>query len=123
MLSWKIDPFPFCEREWAWYPLIVKDGQTELDREKVEALLRHVWHSVMPFFLDDLEEELTPDGPHEQEIAEKVDARAGQVNNGGPPWKDSDYVDLCTSLSFDPSESESEYLELRLAWHREPGPR
>ena len=117
LLSWQIDPFPFCEREWAWYPLIIKDGQTEIDRETADAVLRHVWHSVMPFFDDELQEQIKPQDSHEDEIAKRVDDMARAVGDG--KWESTAFDDLISSLTFEPSESETDYLELRLHWRQE----
>ena len=55
LLSCKLPPFPFGGREHAWYPLLLKNGQETVDREEVEAILRHLWHSELDFFPDDEE--------------------------------------------------------------------
>jgi len=119
MLGWKIDPFPFCERQYAWYPLIVKEGQIDIDRDTADAVLRHVWHSILPFFDDELEDELKPTTPHEQEIADKVEAKARAVRDDGAKWGDAPFEDMRASMTFDLSDSECDYLELRIHWRQE----
>jgi hypothetical protein len=41
--------FPHGERP-AWYPIVLRKGQHEVDRREVEALLRHFWHFELEFF-------------------------------------------------------------------------
>jgi hypothetical protein len=53
LLTCKLPEFPFGGREHAWYPLILKNGQDTVDREEVEAILRHLWHSEQEFFPED----------------------------------------------------------------------
>lgn len=57
VLSCKLPEFPFGGREWAWYTLIMESGQTEVDRDEVEAILRHLWHAEQDFFGDEEEPE------------------------------------------------------------------
>jgi hypothetical protein len=57
LLHCKLPEFPFGGREHVWYPLLVSDGQESIDREEVDAMLRHLWHSEQEFFPDDEEEQ------------------------------------------------------------------
>jgi len=119
MLWCRLPAFPFGDREVVWYPLLVKPGETEIDRDKVDALLRHLWHSSTPFFGDEIELELAPENPHEHEIAEKVDAKARAVRDGHEEWGGSPLNEIRSSLTFSPSESDYEYLEARIEWRQE----
>jgi hypothetical protein len=41
--------FPHGKRP-TWYPLVLRPGQTEVDRREVEAILRHFWNAQLDFF-------------------------------------------------------------------------
>lgn len=43
--------FPHGERP-AWYPIVLRKGQAEIERREVESLLRHFWHFELEFFTD-----------------------------------------------------------------------
>ena len=119
LLACKLPSFPFGDREYVWYPLLVKPGETEIDRDKADAILPHLWHSSKPFFEDELESELEPENEREREIAAKVDAKARSVRDGHEEWGESPLDNLKASLTFEPSESECEYLEVRLHWRQD----
>jgi len=119
MLGSKLPSFPFGDREYVWYPLLVSSSQSEIDRDEADAILRHCWHSSKPFFEDELEEELKPTDEHEKQIAAKVDAKARAVRDSGESWGDSPIETMKDSLGFELSESESEYLETRIHWRQD----
>jgi hypothetical protein len=50
---------PFGGHKELWATLTIEIGQTEVDREEIEALLRHLWFGSLSFFgdEDDLDEE------------------------------------------------------------------
>jgi hypothetical protein len=43
--------FPHGSRP-AWYPLVLRKGQSEVTRPEAEAILRHFWHFELEFFTD-----------------------------------------------------------------------
>jgi hypothetical protein len=50
----QLPSFPFGDRKHTWYSLIVEQSQTEIPRDEIEALLRHLWHAELVDFFDDL---------------------------------------------------------------------
>lgn len=49
----ELPAFPFGRQQRVWYPLIIEPQQTDVPREEVEAILRHLWHAEMDFFSDE----------------------------------------------------------------------
>jgi len=39
----KLPEFPFGPNKWRWFPITVDQGQNEIPREEIEAMLRHFW--------------------------------------------------------------------------------
>jgi hypothetical protein len=42
----QLPTFPFGGRH-VWYPLILRQGQTEVSQSEIDALLRHCWHGEL----------------------------------------------------------------------------
>jgi len=53
--------FPFGRNKNRWYPLIVSAGQTFIEPEEIDALLRHLWHGSSSEFRDTLDKADPPD--------------------------------------------------------------
>jgi hypothetical protein len=105
------------QKVWATLPL--EPDQTNVEREEIEAVLRHLWHGSTLFFGDELEKELAPDNDHEREIATKVDAKARAIRDGLGTWDDNIIADMKIALGFEMSEDELEYLDLYVRMRRE----
>ena len=43
-ISTVLPEFPFGKDKHAWYTLVVEDGQTEIPKSEINAMLRHLWH-------------------------------------------------------------------------------
>jgi hypothetical protein len=120
LLSCKLPEFPFGDRKYVWYPLLLRENQTEIDRHEVEAILRHLWHASTPFFDDELEQELRPDGDREQVIADAIDAKARSIASGNDSWQEPGVTErLRNEIGFEMSQSELAYFECYVLWRRE----
>ena len=51
----KLPEFPFGPNKNRWYPLITDPGQTFIEPEEIDALLRHLWLGSSSEFLDILD--------------------------------------------------------------------
>lgn len=60
LLRATLPPFPFGHQE-VWYSLVIEPNQITVEREEIDALLRHLWHGAMDIFDSDLPSKKRPE--------------------------------------------------------------
>jgi hypothetical protein len=121
ILRTHLPEIPYGHKKPTWATLVISQNQTEIEREEIDTVLRHLCHGSTFLFGDELERELLPTNDREREIAHYIDA-AVAAHDGGD-WNPEQIVaDVKKQLSFqcDDKDMEAHYLEF-CATYRRPG--